>query len=97
MFIIDLFVALVVGMIIVSIVSRAFGTKGTLGQLVVVYSGSVSFRVGWWCMARSFWTHVLGNRLVAHYYYGILGFTDTHSGKSANSALAKSFERRSYL
>ena len=34
MFIIDLFVALVVGMIIVSIVSRAFGTKGPWGSLL---------------------------------------------------------------
>ena len=34
MFIIDLFVALVVGMIIVLIVSRAFGTKGPWGSLV---------------------------------------------------------------
>jgi hypothetical protein len=34
MFIIDLFVALVVGMIIVLIVSRAFGTKGPWGSLL---------------------------------------------------------------
>ena len=34
MFIIDLFVALVVGMIIVSIVSLAFGTKGPWGSLL---------------------------------------------------------------
>ena len=34
MFIVDLFVALVVGMIIVSIVSRAFGTKGPWGSLL---------------------------------------------------------------
>jgi hypothetical protein len=34
MFIIDLFVALVVGMIIVSIISRAFGTKGPWGSLL---------------------------------------------------------------
>jgi len=34
MFIIDLVVALVVGMIIVSIVSRAFGTKGPWGSLL---------------------------------------------------------------
>ena len=34
MFIIDLFVALVVGLIIVMIVSRAFGTKGPWGSLV---------------------------------------------------------------
>jgi uncharacterized membrane protein YczE len=97
MFIIDLFVALVVGLIIVSIISRAFGTKGPWGSLLWFFSGGVPFRVGWWRVACSFWTHVLGNRLVAHYYYGILGLTDTHSGKSANSALAQGFERRSYL
>jgi len=34
MFIVDLFVALIVGWIIVSIVSRAFGTKGPWGSLL---------------------------------------------------------------